>query len=503
MKQSTRYLWLLGIALACNANTPQQAADRLSAFLTQTPGLGPGFAAVVVTADEVLLTHVQGLRNAEKKLPMTADTPIYIASQTKAFMGLLAVKLDQEGLLPLNRTIHSYWPAIAWPDGVNGESWTLRDLLTHQVPIECDLITFLEAYVTRIKPQDYPKLLSQHAKAREPGFAYDNLGYNIYAAILEFHTGKAWQDWLAEVIIMPMGMTRTSARTSDFNPLELSWNHQWLGEEKGWHTIAPKTDEMMQSAGGMVTSAHDMGIWLQAQLRRKGPAESGISQAHMEAAHQEGVATDPEQPTPYELPCSGYAMGWNRCDFEGHLLYVHGGGYTGARTMMAFSPDLGVGIGVFSNSDNVTGWFISRTMIQFLQYLVDHPKAEAMAELRHKAYPERTTKLLQRRRDHQQQQQNQEQWHGWTWSPSHHELAEYKGVYQAENRYLHSEVKWEDDHLAVKLHSLKAQLIPAIKDLFAAQSHPFSNLDPLTFIRDDDGNIHGFTWLDETFVKQN
>jgi hypothetical protein len=63
------------------------------------------------------------------------------------------------------------------------------------------------------------------------------------------------------------------------------------------------------------------------------------------------------------------------CDFEGHTLYAHGGGYTGARTMMAFSPDLGVGIGVFSNSDNMTGWLTSRTMIQFLQFVIDHEDA--------------------------------------------------------------------------------------------------------------------------------
>lgn len=121
-----------------------------------------------------------------------------------------------------------------------------------------------------------------------------------------------------------------------------------------------------------MTSPRDMGRWLRLQL---GASLSPQFDARLlDAAHRIGAQVDPKARNAYELPCNGYAFGWNVCDFEGHTLYIHGGSYTGARSMMAFSPDLGVGIGVFSNSDNATGWLTSRIVVQFFQYLVEHPE---------------------------------------------------------------------------------------------------------------------------------
>jgi hypothetical protein len=48
---------------------------------------------------------------------------------------------------------------------LNPAAWTLRDLLSHQVPLESELITMLEAYVTRVDPADYPALLAQACPA--------------------------------------------------------------------------------------------------------------------------------------------------------------------------------------------------------------------------------------------------------------------------------------------------------------------------------------------------
>ncbi len=215
---------------AAMAQTPEAAAERSDAFLDGFPDLGPGYAVVAVTADDVLLNHVQGERRASTGAPLTLETPIYIASQTKAFMGLLAARLDAEGVLRLDSAITDHWPDIQFPDGVDPSTYTMRDLITHQVPIDAGLITTLEAYVTRVNPADYPALIASVATAREPGYDYSNLGYNIYGAILETVTGKTWQDWLDDGVLHPLNLERTSARTSDFNLAEQSWNHIWTGE---------------------------------------------------------------------------------------------------------------------------------------------------------------------------------------------------------------------------------------------------------------------------------
>lgn len=498
----------LAFALLAPGAALSQTPHQLEAFLRTVPGPGPGYAVVAVTADEVVLTHVQGVARASSGEPLTAHTPIYIASQTKAYMGLLAAALDERGILDLDSTLADHWPGLILPGDLDPAAFTLRDLISHQVPIEAGYVTGMEAYVTRLDPADYPRLIEAYSTAREPGFRYSNLGYNIYGAILETETGRTWQDWLEAVVFDPLGMDDTSARTSDFAPGQLAWSHQWQGEEAGWHEVRPKTDGQMQSAGGIHTSPDDMAVWLQLQLTGQGPEGSGITASMVETAHTLTAPTDPEEHEALELPCRGYSLGWNICDFEGHTLYTHGGGYIGARTQMAFSPDLGVAIAVFSNSDNMTGWLTSRTVIQYLQFLIEHPDAERWAELRARVYPERTAELLNARRERLAQSRAEDVWQGWAWTPSLAELSGYEGVYEAVDEYAPIIVSLEENGLWLRRDGAQALLSPASPDLFGAQPGPLDSPEPARFLRDTEGRVTaldfpGFAFsADPVFVRR-
>ncbi len=493
---------ILSSATAVLAETPQGAVASLDAFLDEFPDLGPGYAVVVVTADEVLMRRVQGERRAATGAPMTADTPIYIASQTKAYMGLLAARLDAEGILPLDSAIADYWPDLTLPGGLDAADWTLRDLITHQVPIDVELITLLEAYVGFVDPADYPRLIEAHAAAREPGFDYDNLGYNIYGAILATATGRSWQDWLDLYVFEPMAMTRTSARTSDFELDDLSWGHHWLGGEAGWYEIRPKTDGMMQSAGGLVTSVDDMAVWLQLQLRGEGPEGSGITAAMVSEA-QTGYAETHQQDrrNAAELPCSHYSLGWNICDFEGHEFHVHGGGYTGIRTQMAFMPDLGVGMAVFSNSDNMTGWLTSRTINMYFQFLTEQPNAGQMRQIRIEQYPQRVERYLAYRTEQRDAVMAQERWGGWTWTPEPEELAAYAGSWTVGEPYLDIAFEPVGDGLVFRWGDLSATMVPAVADTFAAQTSPYEDVHEFRFERDESGAIVRLVWGNSVYRR--
>lgn len=495
-------LALMSPTLFAQAQTPDAAAARMQGFLSGFEELGPGYAVVAVTADDVLLREVWGERRASTGAPLTADTPIYIASQTKAFMGLLAAQLDAEGVLSLDSTLADHWPDVRFPEGVNPSDWTLRDLISHQVPVSADLIVILEAYVTRIDPADYPTLIETVMTAREPGFDYDNLGYNLYGAILETVTGRTWQDWLDERVFDPLGLEHTSARTSDFDLDAQSWNHIWTGSETGWFEVRPKTDAQMQSAGGITTSPNDMITWLQMNLRGEGPAGSGLTEAIVSEAHTIAAEVSREARNAYELPCYGYTLGWNVCDFEGHTLYAHGGGYTGARTMMAFSPDLGVGIGVFSNSDNMTGWLTSRTMIQFLQFVIDHEDADRWSARRQELYPERVERLLGMRRDSLEQNRAQAVFGDWSWEPEASELSVYEGVYSSEAMYAPVTVSVVAGQLQAAWGDYRFTGAPAQTDVFGLQQHPLDEMLPLQFERDEAGEIVALTYEQARFERR-
>ena len=482
-----------------HAATPSQAGDKLRAFLDGVPDLGPGYAVVVVDRNGHVLDYVRGQRNVRTGAPLTMDTPVYIASQTKAYMGLLAQRLDRRGVLPLDSTLAEAWPEVKWPAGVDASKWTIADLLHHRVPISADAITKLEAYIQAPDPAAYPRLIAQFATARDPGFEYDNLGYNLYAALLARRTGKRWQDWLAEEVFKPLGLQHTSARTSDFAGDTLAYSHVWIGGEQGWEVVPPKPDAIMQSAGGMVTSPDDMARWLQVQLGAGLPV--GFDARLLDAAHRVGAHVDPKAKNAYELPCSGYAFGWNVCDFRGHRLYIHGGAYTGARTMMAFSPELGVGIGVFSNSDNMTGWLTSRTVVQYLQFLTDQADAGEWAAERQKQYPERVAKFLLDRRTKFEQARADAGWSGWNWKPDAAALAMFVGRYRSARPGISVDVLPTSDGLLLREGARRQRLAPAAPDLFGATWLSLDVPEPVRFHRDGKGGITGFEYGGERYVR--
>ncbi|MGE8225299.1 MAG: serine hydrolase domain-containing protein [Stenotrophomonas sp.] len=489
-------IWLGDVTLAAAAS-PENAAQKLATFLDGVPELGPGYAVVIVDREQQLLGYTRGQRNASTQAALSMQTPMYIASQTKSYMGLLAQVLDQQGVLRLDSTLAEHWPQLRLPEGVDPAAWTLADLLNHRVPLSADAITTLEAYIGTPDPALYPQLLQQFASKRADGFDYDNLGYNIYAAILQQRTGRSWQDWLQQAVFTPLQLQETATNTSSFDPTQLAFNHQWLGAEQGWRVVPPKPDALMHSAGGMMTSPRDLGRWLRLQLGAT--LSPQFDTRLLQAAHRIGVQVDPKARNAYELPCNGYAFGWNVCDFEGHTLYIHGGSYTGARSMMAFSPGLGVGIGVFSNSDNATGWLTSRTVVQFFQYLVDHPEAASWAQIRQTAYPQRVADQLAGMRARQAKQHDDPQWQGWRWKPD--SVAGYAGAFRGEALPVTAQVTDGDEGLQLRIGALKRRLMPAAMDLFAAQDGPLDVPESLQFQRGAQGELLGFEFDGQRYVR--
>lgn len=492
----------LVLSLPALAETPQAAADRLDAFLDRFEGLDPGYAVVIVTPDEIVMNRATGVRNITTGAPMTPDTPMYIASQTKAYMGLLAAVLDERGILSLDSTIAEHWPGIVMPEGVDPAEWTMRDLLSHQVPITVDEIVELEAYVTRVEPADYPALIERYAQIRDVGFDYGNLGYNIYGAILETVTGRMWQDWLADEIFAPLALNRTSARTSDYAPAELAWNHTWLAEDEAWLDVAPKTDAMMQSAGGMMTTPLDMAQWLQIQLRGEAPNGSGISDSALATALAPAAATHQEDGrNAYEQSCSHYSLGWNLCEMNGNALYIHGGGYTGARSMMAFSPDLGIGIAAFSNSDNMTGWVVSRTIDMYLQFLTDDPEADVREQQRPDFYPRQVERLQNYIANRTAEARADEAWGGWSWSPTEDDLSDFVGAFETDVSYFNAEFGVRDGVLNMWMGDHHLVLEPAQADLFGARNVPYDVPEAVRFTRDANGRVIGFDFRGHEFAR--
>lgn len=480
----------------------------------------PGSALIVVTSDGRRYVRVHGTPKAGGGAEATADTPFYIASMTKAYMGLLAIKLDAAGVLDLDATLADTWPGLTLPEGRSADAVTLRDLLLHRTPFRAPEIVFLEAYVREVAPSEYPGLIETYAVPREEGFRYDNLGYNIYAAILQQETGKNWRDWLDEEIFTPLGMTQTSGRTSDYDPAEIAWSHQRVGAHEdgwpkadGWYLIPPKSDGMMQSAGGLMTTANDMAAWLTANLSRRAPRRSGLTSATFELAQEKSVDQEPDG---HGFSCDGYAYGWNTCViiFEGDdpllaekgadigPLLGHGGGYTGVRSLMTIAPEHGLGVAFLSNSDSMTGFFSNEVSKLALELAVNLAGADERADARLDAYVSQNAAYLENLQKSITEVKADPKWEGWTWAPDETALSAFAGAYIRQDALL-SRVEVEAGPSALLLRGADRiwRLMPAQTDLFGAQTSAYDDIGEVRFIRGEDGAVVALEWDGDRYER--
>jgi len=93
----------------------------------------PGAAVAVVVGDEVVLLKGYGLRDVEKKLPMTPDTMLPIASITKQFTVASLGTLVRQGKLEWDKPVRDSLPEFRLHDDYATLNATTRDLVTHRI----------------------------------------------------------------------------------------------------------------------------------------------------------------------------------------------------------------------------------------------------------------------------------------------------------------------------------------------------------------------------------
>ena len=110
------------------------------------------------------------------------------------------------------------------------------------------------------------QLLAFHGAARNGrAYEYGNVGYNVAALAMDAVTKESWKETLRRLIFEPLRMTNTSGFVSKFPAERLAMPYR--GTPTGF-VRAPyaKFDANMQSAGGLVTTAADMGRWLEVHI---------------------------------------------------------------------------------------------------------------------------------------------------------------------------------------------------------------------------------------------
>lgn len=483
-----------GVADAASSQRITQAAAGVREIFeaaSVVTGSFPGAAVIVATGYGTPEIWTYGVTHAGGAVAVSADTPFYIASNTKSYVGLLAARLDQKGVLPLDTTLAQVWPALKLPGGLDPTTISMRDLLSHQAPLKTDTLNFRTAYTDDVPAAAYPELIGRYTTAREPGFSYSNLGYLIYGAALEARTGNSWRWWLQQEVLGPLGLTHTAARTSVFGADTVVWRHQWSGS--GWYAYPPKDDATMHAAGGLVSSPSDLARWIQAHLR----AEAGMQDMNraMRLA-QSQISTPNAQLGP--IFCDGYGLGWMRCTYKGRRLLMHSGEYSGARALIMIAPEFDVGIAIVTNSDSMTGTLGQESALLFVDMLAGDPEAPARKASILQHYAGGPGQLARSRAQSVDDARNEPGWAGWTWRPTEADLAGYVGRFVSPRLGTMEISRRTDGALMARIGALHLNLTPAKPGMFGAQADAFSLPEAFQYSASRDT----ITWDDDTFQRQ-
>lgn len=361
-------------------------ADLASAIqrVKEVTGYQTGTAVAVVKDGKVVYEGYFGYADLGGKVPVDRSTSFYIASTTKPFLALHTLLQERAGQLDTGTSLQAMFPRAGFA-GFDANAVTIRHLLTHTAGIDNQPLVWATAFSGIHDARSRQTLVAHsypNAEAAPGTFDYTNVGYNILSVWLEQKFAQPWQDQLATTLFAPLGMARTSAYISEAKakgwPLAKPYSAQ--STDRHAPLYLEKSDETMQAAGGIVSTANDLSRFLIAELsdgklsgRRVFPKDV-IAQSHATQAVTDSSYLDFKR--------NGYAWGWYTGDYKGKRMLHHFGAFPGFHAHLSFIPEAGVGLVVLNNEDFLSARLTNLIADHVYGVLLREPGTQAASSAR-------------------------------------------------------------------------------------------------------------------------
>lgn len=182
---------------------------KLGALVDAHVKQGTFSGSVLVIKDEkVVLRKGYGQADAELSVPVTPEHAFRIGSVAKLLTASAVLRLVDAGQLSVDDRL-----STSLPDFPDAEGITLHHLVSNMSGI-ADHITREDAASWCGRPHTLPELIDLIAAAPrvfEPGsrFGYSNANWALLAVVLEHTTKKSFAEALSELVLAPLGLTRT------------------------------------------------------------------------------------------------------------------------------------------------------------------------------------------------------------------------------------------------------------------------------------------------------
>jgi len=328
------------------AESPQTgvraAQDRIDAYVSERMAAWsiPGISLAIVEDGQVTLTRGYGLADRDQSRPMTPQTPVAVGSTTKPITATAIMQLVEAGAVELDAPVTRYLPWFNLDDPRSAQI-TVRQLLSHTsgIPASASLTGAqdADALERRVRALEWEKLRS----APDERWEYANDGYNTLGLIVQAVSGMAYERYVAEKILAPLKMTRSTFDPARAAALGLAQGYvKRKGELRAEKTRLTKA---YNPSGMLVTSAEDAGRYLAAVLN--GGALDGVRMVSQASLDQMWA------PAARVGDTLEYGLGWFISQQEGLRAVVHPGEVLTMGSMFVLVPERRLGVAVLANRD--------------------------------------------------------------------------------------------------------------------------------------------------------
>nr|WP_242069305.1 serine hydrolase [Paenibacillus dendritiformis] len=226
----------------------------------------PGAVVAIVKNNQVLLDKGYGMANAEKRIPMTADTVVRIASISKSVTATAVMQLADQGRIGLDDNIEAYLGEGLKLNNPFKEPVTVKHLLTHTTGFD---YTDMDAKDIHTDFDQYTSM-EQYLRERMPSvvrksgemFKYDNIANLLQGYIVEQVSDMPFEQYMENNIFKPLGMTHSGFVLDPGTRSAMA-----VGYDSSGQAIAPYAyTPTIAPHGSMHSTSRDMARFMMAHL---------------------------------------------------------------------------------------------------------------------------------------------------------------------------------------------------------------------------------------------
>lgn len=266
---------------------------------------------------------------------VTADTKFRVASITKLFTAQAVIQLVENGKLGLDDNVGKYLPAF------DGREISILELMTHHSGLKDKIKPTTQSSI-----EEYFQSSSEKQKKLKKSFEYADLNFNALGAVVAKVSSTDYPDYINDHIIEPLMLGDTGFKQlgdeflPDVEPHMNGWRLRKAPDRPHDPAFAPSE--------GLVTTAHDLLVWLAASLSHD---QKLLRSSTFEQMLQ------PRTNTTYGEIKMG--LGWQVYRNEHGQVIQHAGSFKGVKALLIAYPDIQRGIVILSNADKLPRWEIA------------------------------------------------------------------------------------------------------------------------------------------------